>query len=77
MQTAKAWGLTPGQWDALRGEERAEMLAHDMHDGLRSAWHHDQLRKQQDRWMKQKGPGGGGETVARRKVNTLGGMMGL
>jgi len=27
MQTAKAWGLTPSQWDACSGEDKAEMMA--------------------------------------------------
>ena len=29
MGTAKAWGLTPGAWDALDDDDKAQMMAYE------------------------------------------------
>jgi len=34
MQTAKAWGKTPSEWNALSADDRAEMMALEEVEGI-------------------------------------------
>jgi len=41
LETAKEWGLTPGQWDALDSIEKAEMMGFLWASRRVEAYHYD------------------------------------
>ena len=49
MTTAKAWGLTPDQWDAESEASRAQMMAYEEVNGKMTAIDHEKAQEEADR----------------------------
>ena len=65
MRVAKAWGLTPVQWRAQSVDDRADMLAFEMFEGVREAY------REEWRERKRETKSGANEFLAMKKRKGL------
>lgn len=45
MQAARAWGLTPAQWDNLDNLDRAEMMALRRAEAIMEGYEHEEAER--------------------------------